>query len=335
MSFWNNKNVLITGAMGFIGSSLALDLVREGSNVTTVDNMERKIFGMDGKTKILSHKVSRFLEGDLRSYEVCNAVCQNIDIVIHLASKVGGIGFYTSHASEVINDNICIDNNMLRAAIENNVSKYFYASSAHVYPFSLQGHPDSPPIKEEKTSAGDPGLSYGWAKLISEKQLQYAADQYEGFNVAMARYIGIYGPDQDIDLEKGSVIPVFSHRAIKYPDIDFGVWGTGEETRSYCYIKDAINATKTMIEAMEHTRVVGPYNVGKQEKVSVRHIAETIVNISGKDIDIKYDHSKETKIWGQWCDCTKIEKDLGWKAEITFREGLEKVYKNVEWRLNK
>jgi len=300
--------------MGFIGSSLALDLVREGSNVTTVDNMERKIFGMDGKTKILSHKVSRFLEGDLRSYEVCNAVCQNIDIVIHLASKVGGIGFYTSHASEVINDNICIDNNMLRAAIENNVSKYFYASSAHVYPFSLQGHPDSPPIKEEKTSA---------------------ADQYEGFNVAMARYIGIYGPDQDIDLEKGSVIPVFSHRAIKYPDIDFGVWGTGEETRSYCYIKDAINATKTMIEAMEHTRVVGPYNVGKQEKVSVRHIAETIVNISGKDIDIKYDHSKETKIWGQWCDCTKIEKDLGWKAEITFREGLEKVYKNVEWRLNK
>ena len=301
-----------------------------GAHLTLIDKLERcKMEYLDS----CSERVE-LLTRDIRDREFCEDVCSGIDIVIHLASKVGGIGYYTSKPYEVMEANLQIDSSILNAVIKNKVKYYFYASSAHVYPIDLQGSPDSPLIREEHALPANPELTYGWAKLIAEKQIEAACLENPFLHAAIARYIGIYGKNQDYNLETGSVIPVFSNRAIKYPEIPFSVWGTGQETRSYCYIDDAVDGTKKMIENLTNRKIVGPYNVGQQSRVRIEEIANLISSISGKEIEIEYDRSKETLIWGQWCDCSKIKNEIGWEAQTSLKDGLKVVYNDVKERLN-
>jgi GDP-D-mannose 3', 5'-epimerase len=328
-NFWKDKRVLITGAAGFIGSNLAADLLECGADLRLVDNMERgKLEFIDKLTTATQFKLL-----DLRNYDSCLQAVKGIDIVIHLASKVGGIGFYQSHPFRVMADNLQIDTNMIQAALQCGATRFFYASSAHVYPLELQMSPECPLIAEDQAPPADPELSYGWAKLVGEKTLQFAAQENPEMRIAMARYVGIYGKNQDFQLETGSVIPVFSHRAIRYPEIPFSIWGTGEETRSYCFIDDAIECTKLMIEKMEEQEIVGPLNVGKQELTKIKDIADKIVAISKKDVTLQFDKSKKTTIWGQLCDCSKAKQLLGWEAETSLEEGLKVVYKDVKSRI--
>lgn len=329
MNFWKNKKVMITGGAGLIGSALSADLVKCGSKVTIVDNFERGKF--DYIADIMD--VCTVKNADLREARFCDLHIKEYDIVIHMASKVGGIGYYTSRPYEVMSENLKMDSNVLSACVKNKIPMFFYASSAHVYPKELQGTPDSPLIREEQAEPANPELSYGWAKLITEKQIEAAVQQNSNFKAAIARYIGIYGKNQDFGLDTGSVIPVFCNRAINHPDVEFNVWGNGKETRSYCFIEDAIEGTKAMIEAMDSKNMVGPYNLGKQERVSIGEIAEKVIAISDKNIIINFDTSKDTLIWGQWCDCSKIKNDLGWEATTKLEDGLKVVYEDVKSRI--
>jgi nucleoside-diphosphate-sugar epimerase len=250
-----------------------------------------------------------------------------------MASKVGGIGLYTSKPYTVMSENMLMDSNVLKAIIQNNINRYFYASSAHVYPKELQGTPDSPAIVEQQAYPAESELAYGWAKLISEKEIEYARVENPNLRVAIARYIGIYGENQDYNLDTGSCIPVFTNRAINYPEIPFRIWGTGKETRSYCFIDDAIDCTKLMIEKMEEQEIVGPYNVGKQERISIGDLAKAVVEVSKKDISIEYDLTKDTLIWGQWCDCSKAKEEIGFEAKTSLQEGLKRVYNDIRGRM--
>jgi nucleoside-diphosphate-sugar epimerase len=320
------NNILITGGAGFIGSHLVNRLVNKGYNITVIDNLER------GKLEFLPKKIN-FHNSDLRNYTEIKDLFKNQDCVIHLASKVGGIGTYISKPYDVMSSNMVIDSNVLKAIIEHKIPRYFYASSAHVYPKSLQSISDSPLIHEEQAYPADPELSYGWAKLIGEQSIISAVKEYDFLKASIARFIGIYGPNQDFNLETGSVIPVFSHRALKYPNIDFKIWGNGLETRSYCFIDDTLDCIELMINKMDEINLVGPLNVGKEERITISEIAEIIVDISEKNIKIEYDKTKETVIWGQWCSCQKAEEVLGWRANTTLKEGITKVYNDIKNRL--
>lgn len=323
------KNVLITGGAGFIGSHLVNRLSNKGFQITVLDNFER------GSIEFLQNCISNItvVSCDLRNYNSMVQHFKNKDVVIHLASKVGGIGTYLSKPYEVMESNIKMDSNVLNAVIENKITKYFYASSAHIYPKELQTKKDSPKIKESDAYPANAELTYGWAKLIGEKSIESALIENNWLNAAIARFIGIYGPNQDFKLETGSVIPVFSHRAIKYPEVPFSVWGTGEETRSYCFIEDALDCIELMIDKMNEVQLVGPLNVGKEERNSISEIANTIVEISNKDINVEYDTSKNTVIWGQWCDCQLAKEVLGWEAKTPLKDGLLAVYNDIKNRL--
>lgn len=330
MTYWNNKKICITGGAGFIGSALAQDLAKNNSQVTIIDNLSR------GNVEFLGDCVQNIdlKIFDLRNYNRCIEEIKGFDIVIHLASRVGGIKVYTDQAFSIMNDNLMIDTNVIKASIKNNIKRFFYASSAHVYPIELQNKQDEIHlIDESDVCPANPLLSYGWAKLIAEKQLESAVAEVEDFSVAIARYIGIYGSNQDFELETGSVIPVFSHRAIKYPDIDFTIWGNGEETRSYCYIDDAVECTKLMIKKMDEQDIVGPYNVGSNDMIKIKDIARKVVALSQKDIPLKFDTTKKAKILSQWCDCKRIFEELGWKSTTSFEKGLEVVYNDVKGRI--
>ena len=329
MSFWKDTKVLITGGAGLIGSALAINLVDEGVQITIIDDLSR------GKKEHLEPITGNFelICCDLRDQKECLSHIKGFDIVIHMASRVGGISVYTDNPYTIMNDNIMMDTNVLNAVIKNKITKFFYASSAHVYPIGLQNSHVGVTIREKDAFPADPLLTYGWAKLISEVQIENAAFEHENFRAAIARYIGIYGANQDIGLDTGSVIPVFAHRAFRYPEIDFTIWGDGEETRSYCYIDDAVACTKLMIERLERYQVVGPYNVGSDESIKIKDIAQKMVTLSGKDIQLEFDPSKKAKIISQQCDCSEAHKELGWKATTSFDEGLKIMYNDVQRRL--
>lgn len=323
------KKILITGGAGFIGSHLAKRLVSEKNEVIIIDNLER------GKLEYINDILDKitFIKQDLRVFELCEEYFEGVDIVIHMASKVGGIGTYLTKPYDVISSNMLIDSNVLKAVIKHGIRKYYYASSAHVYPSELQQIKDSPKISENQAYPANPELSYGWGKLIGEKLIEYACHENPNLHAAIGRFIGIYGENQDFELATGSVIPVFSHRAIKYPEVPFNVWGTGQETRSYCFIEDALDCIQLMIEKLDKTQIVGPLNVGKEERVSIENIANEIVDISGKDIYIEFDKTKDTVIWGQWCDMSLTKKTLNWEAKVSMKEGLRKVYNDIKKRL--
>jgi GDP-D-mannose 3',5'-epimerase len=317
---------LVTGGAGFIGSHLSNRLADEGNQVVVIDNLER------GNVEFLNESIT-FYNRNIQDYDSIKDLFDGIDCVIHLASKVGGIGTYTKFPFDVMSSNILIDSNVLRACQENNINRYFYASSAHIYPKSLQQSIDSPKIKESDAYPADCELSYGWAKLIGEKTLEYYCHENPDFRCAIARFIGIYGPNQDFELETGSVIPVFSHRAIKYPEVDFVIKSNGNETRSYCYIDDAVDCILLMINQMEKDQIVGPLNVGKEERISIEEIANMIVQISEKSIDIQKLKNSKTLIPGQWCECKMAKDILGWEAKIEMKDGLRKVYNNIKERI--
>lgn len=332
--FWRQQNVLITGGAGFIGSNLAQRLLADGAtHVCAVDNLER------GRLEYLAACQGdprfEFIQADLRDPAAARAVCAGRQVVFHLASKVGGIGYYLAQPGTVFSDNVLIDHNVWSAATAHGVPYYVYASSAHVYPADLQGAPDAPAIVEAQAFPANPQLSYGWAKLVGEKLILSAHEQGCRTHAALPRLIGAYGPHQDLDLSTASAIPAFCRRAIEYPARrPFVVLGTGAETRSFHYISDTLDALLLAVEQLVDQPVLGPFNLGRDGRVTVREIAEEIIAISGKPIEIEWDTRRPTAIWGQALDCGLAAELLGgWRARVSLRAGLEQTYRHIEARL--
>lgn len=330
MSSWSGRRILVTGGAGFIGSNLVQRLVELGARVRVVDNLQR------GRLENLQSCIEavEFVRGDLTQPAVCLEACRDMEMVIHLASRVGGISYYLQRAAEVMLHNLLIDTLVWQAAMVCGVERYLYASSAHVYPLELQDSPEAPLLREEQAVPANPPLSYGWAKLVSEKQLEYSAADAGPPGVAILRLIGVYGKNQDIDLETGSAIPVFIRRAIEYPRRrPFTILGSGEETRSYCYITDVVEAMLAAMEKLDGHQLIGPLNVGSETRLPIRDLVREIIDISGKQIQIVNDVSHKTAIWGQALDCAKARSVLGWQPRVSLREGLEMTYQHIEARL--
>jgi len=330
-SFFAGKKMCVTGGAGFIGVHLTHRLLELGAKVRIVDNLERSRPENLGSAL---PKVELRVE-DLRDTATCPAAFDGMDVVFHLASKVGGIRYYIGKPYEVMEANMVMDANVLNAVIDLKTPHYFYASSAHIYPIELQMAADSAAIVEDQAIPAHPELSYGWAKLVGEKRIEYAIAEGLPLRAAVARIIGAYGPGQDFDINKGSAIPVFIRRAIEYPQRSpFVVLGTGKETRSFCYVDDVVDAILRSTAKTGEMPLVGPFNLGRDGRNTIGEIAETVIEVSGKDIPVTYDTSVETVIWGQALDCSFATRLLdGWEPKISLREGLARCYKDISERL--
>lgn len=329
---WQAKRVAITGGAGFIGSNLARELVRRGARVRIVDNLER---GHQENLASIRDQIE-FIQGDLRVPEMARTCLQNMDVVFHLAAQVGGIKVYIDKAGSVLNNNLLIDQNIFAAAVELRTPKIFYASSAHVYPGSLQQSPDAPALKEADAVPADPILTYGWGKRIGEITLLSLAAECPWMTISIARIMGAYGYNQDITLETGSVIPVFCHRAIIWPDRGpFGIWGTGNETRSYIFIDDVVEGILRSVAVNPDRKVTGPFNLAVEGRATIKQLADKIIAISGKSIPIELIPAP-TAIWGQAADCTLMKQLLnGWNAHTSLDIGLRRTYSDIERRITK
>src|SRR3989338_5840911 len=194
-----------------------------------------------------------------------------------------------------------------------------------------------PPARGQKDRGALPAAppnSYGGAKLVGEKAVEsVAAAETGSLRAALLRLENVYGPGQDIDFERGSLLPVLVRRALEYPQTPFQVRGTGRETRCYCYVSDAVEACLRAVEALADRRVVGPLNVSGDERVSVGQLAEEVVRLSGKDIRVEW-IPVETPLWGQVVDCRRAQAELsGWCAAVSLTEGIRRLFADVAARL--
>ena len=326
MSPWSGRAVLVSGGAGFIGKHLASRLVELGATVRIADNYSR--VGFETLPEPLEDVEQ--LNKDLLDPAQCAKACEGVDTVFHMASRVGPSSYYVEHPYEVLSRNLGIDSNILQAAIDAGVRRYFYPSSVFVYPAARQTSPDAPPLQEDEAIPAGPPVSYGWAKIIGETLVQSAVTEVGNFRAAIGRLIGVYGPGQDTDPRRASIIPALTRRAVEYPaGSPFSIRGRGLETRSYCYISDVVDAIVASVDKLDDALLVGPVNLGSEGRITIRELAEQIIAVSGKKIEV-HTSDDEPSVWGQSVDCSLARQLFdGWEPKVTLNVGLQKTFEFV------
>ena len=332
MGWWQGRKAVVTGGAGFIGSNLVQRLLELGARVRVVDSMARAQ-GSPSPVERWKGEVE-FARLDLRDPAACREACTGQEFVFHLAARAGSDAYYREHSGRVFTENLLLDTNLLEAALERGVGGYFYASSSMVYPLERQLSPDAPSLKEEDAWPANPPNSYGLGKLVGERGVEHAAGENEQFRAAILRLANPYGPGQDIDLERGSVVPVLVRRALEYPHTSFRLRGTGRETRSYCYITDVVEAMVRSVEALERQQLVGPVNVSGDGRLRILSLAQEVIRQSGKDIPLELVPAP-TRIWSQVVNCSRAHEELQWAPRIDVSEGIRRTFAYVESKLDR
>jgi len=318
-------STVVTGGAGFIGCHLVKRLLDEGRDVLVVDNFSRG--SLDNLRDVGAEKV-KWVKADLRDYGQALAVIEGAETVYHLAAVVGSVEYL--HGSEMaelrtLQDNLVIDANVFRACLQHKVRRIVYASSVSVYPIDMQQKLDVI-LSEEDLRYYNPEGGYGWAKLLGEIQLSWM----KNVDVGIARIFTAYGPCEPLD-ETAHAVPALIRKAIRYPEEDFVVWGSGEQTRSFMYVSDCVEALVRLEEEASSPPLI--VNVGSDKPTPIRVLAEKIVEISGKSIEVKYDPSKPVGPLSRTADITKARRVLGWSPKVSLEEGLRKTYAWAEKKL--
>jgi GDP-D-mannose 3',5'-epimerase len=306
--------ILVTGGGGFVGSHLARYLYQQGNFVRTAD-IKYDDYIQDYCTEKLIL--------DLRIKENCLKATKNIDKVYNLAANMGGIGFITEVGAEVMHDNTLINTFMLEASRQNSVKRYLFTSSACVYPTYRQTDPKVKGLREEDAYPADPDNFYGWEKLYTEKMCE-AYQRDCGMDIRILRYHNIYGPEGTYKGGREKSPAALCRKVAEATDPGtIEIWGDGKQTRSYCYVDDAVKGTVALMES-DYAK---PLNIGSDRLVTINKLADMIIQISGKKITNTYNLTAAQGVRGRNADLTLVEKVLSWQPQITLEDGLSRTYK--------
>lgn len=317
------KRVLVTGAAGFVGGHLVKRLVSEGYHVVGVDIKE---------PEFEPSAAQEFVLCDLRDGNDAYKLLMHYDDtedVYALAADMGGMEYlHGNHDTQVMRNNTLINLNTLFAAHNHGVKRYFFASSACVYPEYRQLETHITPLREQDAYPAHPDLEYGWEKLYAERVALAFARDY-GLNVRIARFHNTYGEFSDYDTERAKA-PAALCRKVAYAKLmeldSISVFGDGQAVRSYTYIDDCIEGITRLMDSAYKL----PVNLGSDEIISVDGLARLIMEIAGVDLEIKHDLSKPQGVRGRNSDNTLIQDVLAWQPSISLREGIGKMYAWVE-----
>ena len=318
----NAKSALVLGGGGFIGAHLVNRLKQEGYWVRAVDLKS---------PPYAETQADDFLIGDLRDPMICaDVIDRRFDEIYQLAADMGGAGyvFTGEHDAAIMQNSALINLNVLEAARRRNNKRIFYSSSACMYPEYNQTDPDNPNCAEDSAYPAQPDSEYGWEKLFSER-LYLAYGRNYGLEVRVARYHNIFGPEGAWNNGREKSPAAICRKVASTPDGgEIEIWGDGEQTRSFLYIDECLEAT-TRLTRSDWT---GPVNIGSDEQVTINRLAQMAASIAGKHL-IHRHVPGPLGVRGRNSDNRLIESKLGWRPSAPLRDGLEKTYRWIEGQI--
>lgn len=317
------KSALVLGAGGFIGSHMVKRLKSEGFWVR----------GVDLKTPDFSETLADEFElRDLRDYEnVVNSISLGGNDVFteiyQFAADMGGAGyiFTGDNDADIMQNSASINLNILRAMLEQNIklsvnkTKIFYSSSACMYPSYNQEDSENPNCEESSAYPANPDSEYGWEKLFSER-LFLSYNRNYAIPIAIARYHNIFGPEGTWEGGKEKA-PAAICRKVLRSDGEIEIWGDGQQTRSFLYIDECIEATRRLMSS----NFIGPVNIGSEEMVTINQLVDIAASIEGKKIVIKHVPGP-LGVRGRNSNNALIRQELGWDYSMSLREGISRTY---------
>ena len=316
------KTALVLGAGGFIGSHLVKHLKRQNFWVRGVDLKY---------PEFCATEADDFVVDDLRDPVVCRAVIdRRFDEIYQLAADMGGAGyiFTGENDADIMHNSATINLNVLDAARRRNSRKLFYSSSACMYPAHNQEDPDNPNTAEASAYPAAPDSEYGWEKLFSERLFLAYARNHD-FDVSVARYHNIFGPEGTWTGGKEKA-PAAICRKVAAATDHIEIWGDGAQTRSFLYIDECVEGTLRLMRS----KFAGPVNIGSNEMVSIRHLAEKIIAISGKKLDIRHIPGP-TGVRGRNSDNRLIAEKLNWQPSRPLLDGLQDTYRWINAQVHR
>ena len=300
-----NSKIYIAGHRGMVGSACWIALKAKGY---------KSIIGFGSK------------ELDLRDQSAVFEMLEKEkpDAVIDAAAKVGGILANSNYPYEFLMDNMLIQNNLIRAAHELNISKFIFLGSSCIYPKMAPQ-----PIKEDHLLTGpleETNQWYAIAKITGVKLIEALREQYNRDYVSLMP-TNLYGPGDNYDLKSSHVLPAMIrkfHEAKENNHSDVVLWGTGSPKREFLHVDDLANA---VVFALENTLKDSLYNVGSEVEISIKKLAQLIQNIIRHEGQIIWDQTKPDGTPRKLMDSSKLQR-LGWSSTIDLNTGITKAYNN-------
>jgi GDP-D-mannose 3', 5'-epimerase len=316
-----SPTAVVCGAGGFIGGHLVKSLIGQGIRV---------IRAIDIKPLKEWHQIADGVENlslDLKEKEHCLMATEGADHVYQLAADMGGMGFIEKNKALCML-NVLTNTNMLLAAGETGVKRFFYASSACVYNATRQTRPDIVALKECDAYPAMPEDGYGWEKLFSERMCRNFEEDF-GLTCRIARYHNVYGPYGTWRGGREKVPAAICRKIIEAKRSgrhEINIWGDGHQTRSFMFIDDCVQGTQMIM----NSNIDEPINLGSSEMVCINQLVDIVEEIAGIRLKRTYDLKAPKGVNGRNSDNTMILDRLRWEPSIRLRDGIEKTYRWIE-----
>lgn len=311
------KTALVCGAGGFIGSHMVKRLKNEGYWVKGVDLKYPEFSPTEADD---------FMIGDLRDMDVCNrAVDRKFDEIYQFAADMGGAGFVFTgeNDADIMHNSVMCNINMMDVAYKRNVGRIFYSSSACIYPERNQMDALHPTTSEDSAYPAGPDSDYGWEKLFSER-MYMAYHRNKGLDVRIARFHNIFGPEGTWEGGREKSPAAFCRKVAETPDGGtIEMWGDGNQTRSFLYIDECLEGVRRL---MSQDAFMGPVNIGSDEMISINGLAGMVMEIAGKNLDIKHIPGP-LGVVGRNSDNRLIKEKLGWAPNWPLSKGMALTYR--------